>query len=119
MLNFPWGDTEPIPGKHGNFNFFSWAPTPVNQFPEGRSKFGLMDCIGNGFEWTCSPFYGHPGFEPYLPSYQAYSKDFFDGKHFVLLGASWATATPLVRRSFRNWFQPHYQFIFGTFRLCS
>jgi len=34
----------------------------------------------------------------------------------VMLGASWATPTQLIRRSFRNWFQPHYPFMFATFR---
>ena len=49
-------------------------------------------------------------------SYPGYSADFFDGKHFVLKGGSWATAAELVRRSFRNWFQAHYSYVFATFR---
>jgi formylglycine-generating enzyme required for sulfatase activity len=48
--------------------------------------------------------------------YPAYSADFFDGGHFVLKGASPATATSLVRRSFRNWFQPHYPYVYAKFR---
>jgi formylglycine-generating enzyme required for sulfatase activity len=51
-----------------------------------------------------------------MPLYPGYSADFFDGRHFVLKGASPATATPLVRRSFRNWFQPHYPFVYAKFR---
>ena len=50
------------------------------------------------------------------PAIPGYSADFFDGKHFVLKGASWATAAELVRRSFRNWFQAHYPFVFAKFR---
>ena len=38
-----------------------------------------------------------PGFRA-MASYPEYSADFFDGKHFVLKGASWATAAELVRR---------------------
>jgi formylglycine-generating enzyme required for sulfatase activity len=34
----------------------------------------------------------------------------------VLLGGSWATDLRLVRRSFRNWFQPHYPYVFTKFR---
>jgi len=35
----------------------------------------------------------------------------------VMLGASYATDARLVRRSFRNWFQPHYPYVFSKFRL--
>ena len=55
-------------------------------------------------------------FEVTMPSYPGYSKDFFDGCHYVLLGASWATDKALIRRSFRNWFQPHYPYVFSKFR---
>ena len=54
-------------------------------------------------------------FEP-LPRYPGYSADFFDEQHYVMLGASWATDGALVRRSFRNWFQPHYPYVFSQFR---
>ncbi len=37
-------------------------------------------------------------------------------EHYVMLGASWATDARLVRRSFRNWFQPHYPYVFAKFR---
>lgn len=63
-----------------------------------------------------SPFAGFPGFVAWIPAYSGYSADFFDGKHFVLKGGSWATAAELVRRSFRNWFQARYPHVFATFR---
>jgi len=31
-------------------------------------------------------------------------------------GASPATAAPLLRRSFRNWFRPNYPYVYATFR---
>ena len=49
-------------------------------------------------------------------SYPGYSADFFDGKHYVLKGASWATDVKLVRRSFRNWYQARYPHVFAKFR---
>ena len=61
-------------------------------------------------------FEGLPGFQAYIPGYPGYSADFFDGKHYVLKGASWATADELVRPSFRNWFQAHYPYVFAKFR---
>jgi formylglycine-generating enzyme required for sulfatase activity len=112
---FPWGAGAPGE-RHGNFDFRHWAPTPVGAFPEGASAWGVHDLVGNGWEWTETPFAGFPGFDAWIPGYSGYSADFFDGKHFVLKGGSWATAAELVRRSFRNWFQAHYPYVFATFR---
>jgi ergothioneine biosynthesis protein EgtB len=110
----PWGDEAPGP-EHGNLGFRRWSPTPVGSHPRGASAFGVHELVGNGWEWTSTPFAPFPGFEP-LPRYPGYSADFFDGRHFVLLGGSWATDTRLVRRSFRDWFQPHYPYVFSKFR---
>jgi ergothioneine biosynthesis protein EgtB len=112
---FPWGNALPAEG-HGNFDFRRWAPAPVGSHPEGASAWGVHDLVGDGWEWTDTPFAGFPGFEAYIPGYPGYSADFFDGKHYVLKGASWATAASLVRPSFRNWFQAHYPYVFAKFR---
>jgi ergothioneine biosynthesis protein EgtB len=111
---FPWGAGPAA--KHGNFNFHQWAPMPVGSHPSGASVWGVQDLIGDGWEWTDTIFEGLPGFEAYIPGYPGYSADFFDGKHYVLKGASWATADDLVRPSFRNWFQAHYPYVFAKFR---
>jgi formylglycine-generating enzyme required for sulfatase activity len=112
---YPWGDEPPGP-RHGNFDFRHWAPTPVGAFSDGDSAWGLADVVGNGWEWTASVFAPFPGFEVTVPSYPGYSADFFDDRHFVMIGASWATPSPLIRRSFRNWFHDHYPFVFAKFR---
>jgi formylglycine-generating enzyme required for sulfatase activity len=83
--------------------------------PEGASAWGVQELVGNGWEWTLSPFAPFNGFEP-MPRYSGYSADFFDGRHFVLRGGSWATDAALLRPSFRNWFQPHYPYVFSKFR---
>lgn len=51
-----------------------------------------------------------------MPSYQEYSADFFDGEHFVMKGASPATARELIRLTFRNWFRPKYPYVYASFR---
>jgi formylglycine-generating enzyme required for sulfatase activity len=79
----------------------------------------VRELVGNGWEWTDTRFAPFPGFDPYMTGYPDYSKDFFDGKHFVLKGASWATARELVRPSFRNWYQAHYPYVFAKFRCVS
>ena len=98
----------------GAFDFVTCGdPLPVGQ--SGPSDYGVYDLVGNGWEWTASPFAPFPGFKP-MPSYALYSTDFFDDAHFVLKGASPVTPRELVRPSFRNWFRPAYPYVFATFR---
>jgi formylglycine-generating enzyme required for sulfatase activity len=111
---FPWGNIPPQP-RHGNFNFQRWNPTPVNAHPAGQSAFGVEDLVGNGWEWTSTVFAPFHGFEPF-PFYPGYSADFFDGNHYVMKGGSPRTSALLLRRSFRNWFQPRYPHVYTSFR---
>jgi gamma-glutamyl hercynylcysteine S-oxide synthase len=111
---YPWGNDAPD-SAHGNFDFISWDPTPVCGHPKGASRFGVFDLLGNGWEWTSSIFQPFPGFEPFS-FYQGYSANFFDGNHFVMKGGSPRTAACMLRRSFRNWFQPHYPYVYAKFR---
>ncbi|HYM60709.1 MAG TPA: SUMF1/EgtB/PvdO family nonheme iron enzyme [Thermoanaerobaculia bacterium] len=112
--SFPWGEKLPGP-NHGNFGFRQWEPVPIGSYPAGASAWGVHDLAGNGWEWTSTFFDGFPGFEP-MPSYPVYSADFFDRRHFVMKGASPATAVELIRRSFRNWFRGNYPYVYATFR---
>ncbi len=112
---YPWGDTPPEAAR-GNFDFVRWDAVSVGAHPAGASAFGVQDLAGNGWEWTSTVFAPFPGFEPF-PFYAGYSADFFDGKHFVLKGGSARTAAALLRRSFRNWFQPHYPYVYAKFRM--
>jgi len=115
VRSFPWGNDVPR-SEHGNFDFRHWAPTPVGTHPAGDSAWGVCELVGNGWEWTETAFAPFPGFSAYIPTYPGYSADFFDGRHFVMLGASWATPAGLIRRSFRNWFQDQYPYMFAKFR---
>jgi formylglycine-generating enzyme required for sulfatase activity len=90
----------------------------VNAPSQAQSAFGAYGMVGNGWEWTSTHFEPFPGFEPF-PFYRGYSADFFDGKHFVLKGGSARTAGCMLRPSFRNWFQPHYQYVYAGFRCVS
>ncbi len=114
---YPWGNAAPNE-RLGNFDFAAWDATPVNSFPGGDSAFGVADLLGNGWEWTSTPFAPFAGFQPF-PFYRGYSADFFDGKHFVMKGGSARTAACMLRSSFRNWFQPHYQYVYAGFRCVS
>ena len=112
--SYPWGEELPSE-RHGNFDFRSWDPSPVGAHPAGASAFGVRDLVGNGWEWTRTEFAPFPGFTP-MPFYPGYSANFFDGKHYVAKGGSPRTAACMLRRSFRNWFQPHYPYVYATFR---
>ena len=111
---YPWGNEAPN-ATFGNFNFESWDPFPVNAHPLGQSAFGVHGMVGNGWEWTSTAFSPFPGFEPFS-FYRGYSADFFDGKHFVMKGGSARTAACMLRPTFRNWFQGHYQYAYAGFR---
>ena len=112
---YPWGDDLPEE-KHGNFDFHGWSPAPSGSHPAGASAWGVHELMGNGWEWTSTPFTPFDGFQPYIETYPDYSADFFDHKHYVLKGASWATAKELLRPSFRNWYQARYPYVFAKFR---
>jgi iron(II)-dependent oxidoreductase len=111
---YPWGADAPD-ARRGNFDFANWDPVPVGSYPGGNSDFGVADLVGNGWEWTGTPFAPFPGFQQFS-FYPGYSANFFDGKHFVMKGGSPRTAACMLRRSFRNWFQPHYPYVYAKFR---
>jgi formylglycine-generating enzyme required for sulfatase activity len=102
-----WGDATPSPARD---------TIAVDVRHPGDSALGVAQAVGNGWEWTRTPFAPFAGFAA-DPAYPGYSADFFDGRHFVLKGASVATDRALVRRSFRNWFRPGYRHAYTTFRV--
>ena len=97
-----------------NFDFQEWDPVPVTS--SRQNQFGIVQPVGNGWEWTSTVFQPFPGFEPF-PFYSGYSANFFDGRHYVMKGASPRTAAKLVRPSFRNWFRSSYPYVYATFRV--
>jgi iron(II)-dependent oxidoreductase len=110
----PWGDAEPDHAR-GVFDFASWDPEAAGSHPKGASSWGVEDLVGNGWEWTSTPFGPFPGFQA-MASYPEYSADFFDQQHVVMKGASPVTAKELLRPTFRNWFRSRYPYVYATFR---
>ncbi len=97
-----------------NVGFKTWHPQPVTA--SGDTLAGQAG-MGGVWEWTSSPLTEHAGFEP-MPLYPAYTADFFDGKHNVVLGGSWATHPRIAgRRSFVNWYQRNYPYAWAGARL--
>ncbi len=91
-----------------------FGPSPVGSRPEGASKWGVHQMLGDVWEWTASDFRGYPGFRPF--PYREYSEVFFDDGYKVLRGGSWATHPDAIRTTFRNWDFPIRRQIFAGFR---
>ena len=101
-------------GSHnGNHSCLIGHTTPVDTYSQS-SQYGCQDMLGNVWEWTASWFAGYPGFSPY--PYAEYSEVYFDDRHRVLRGGSWATSSAALRTSFRNWYHPNVRQILAGFR---
>ncbi|MDQ4106727.1 MAG: ergothioneine biosynthesis protein EgtB [Actinomycetota bacterium] len=112
---FPWGDEPPAPGDaRANLDQLAFGTTEVGAYPAGASPYGVLDMIGNVWEWTASDFTAYPGFEPF--PYREYSEVFFDQGYPVLRGGSWATRPVAIRNTFRNWDLPIRRQLFVGFR---
>ncbi|KAI5362861.1 Putative sulfatase-modifying factor enzyme, C-type lectin [Septoria linicola] len=97
-----------------NVGFKHWHPMPVTQ--NGHKLAGLGE-IGGLWEWTSSVLEKRDGFEP-MKLYPAYSADFYDAKHYVVLGGSWATHPRFAgRKSVVNWYQRNYPYVWAGARL--
>ncbi|KAH6605386.1 hypothetical protein Trco_007093 [Trichoderma cornu-damae] len=97
-----------------NTGFLHWHPVPVT--PNGASLAGQGD-MGGVWEWTSTILRPHQGFRP-MAMYPGYTADFFDEKHNVVLGGSWATHSRVAgRKSFVNWYQRNYLYAWVGARL--
>ncbi|KAE8213597.1 hypothetical protein CF327_g2919 [Tilletia walkeri] len=108
-----WNEAAIVAGM--NVGMKHWHPVPAVVVGEGAQ--GRVPHNGGVFEWTSTVFDRYEGFSP-SELYPAYSVDFFDGKHRVVLGGSWATTPGIAsRRSFTNEYQEPYGMIFGGARV--
>lgn len=96
-----------------NIGFSHWHPTPVT----GDNKLHGQADMGGLWEWTSTVLSPHLGFKA-MDLYPGYTADFFDGKHNIILGGSWATVPRIAgRKSFVNWYQRNYPYTWATARL--
>ncbi|MDB9486179.1 5-histidylcysteine sulfoxide synthase [Dolichospermum circinale CS-537/01] len=89
-----------------NLNLQFISPTPVGMFSENNQS-AISDLRGNVWEWLSSTFYSLPGFQTHN-LYPDQSAPFFDNKHFMMLGGSWATNGTMALACYRNWFRPFF-----------
>lgn len=81
----------------------------VKTYPHLSDQF-----LGRVWQWTSSYFCAYPNFCPY--PYGGYSSSYFDDRHMVLRGGSWATLPWVLRPSFRNWYSPDTKVILAGLR---
>ncbi|KAJ4352528.1 uncharacterized protein N0V89_007877 [Didymosphaeria variabile] len=97
-----------------NTAFQHWHPVSVAG--KGGKLCGQSD-LGGAWEWTSTVLEKHDGFSA-MPLYPGYTADFFDGKHNIVLGGSWATHSRVAgRKTFVNWYQRNYPYVWATARL--
>lgn len=81
----------------------------------GDSK-GLLQMMGDCWEWTSSPYVGYPGYRPPPGAVGEYNGKFMCNQ-FVLRGGSVATSLSHIRPTYRNFFPPEARWQFSGFRL--
>lgn len=111
---FPWGDEGPT-REHANLDALSFGTSAVGAYPAGASAYGVLDMIGNVWEWTSSDLSPYPGFRAF--PYKEYTEIFFGPDYKILRGGSFATSPVATRNTFRNWDYPIRRQLFVGFRL--
>jgi iron(II)-dependent oxidoreductase len=91
-----------------------FGPAPAGAYPDGASRYGAEQMLGDVWEWTSSDFTAYPGFATF--PYKEYSEVFYGSDYKVLRGGSWATSPLVARVTFRNWDYPVRRQIFAGFR---
>jgi formylglycine-generating enzyme required for sulfatase activity/serine/threonine protein kinase len=98
-LLYPWGNT----WEDNRAAVKAYSPSPVGSFPEGKSRWGVLDLIGNVWEWTSSKVSNYPNTKfPYLPEHTGWN---------VMRGGGFfssPTGDRAVTATLRDWQNPSF-----------
>jgi serine/threonine-protein kinase len=95
---YPWGE-DWVAGKYCNSSEAKiGGTTPVDDYPDGVSPYGVWDMSGNVWEWTASKY---------------------DASNYALRGGSWYNFSNLVRATDRLGGVPSYIYNYIGFRCAS
>lgn len=84
--------------------------------PQPAKGEGLVQMIGDAWEWTQSPYTAYPRYRPAEGALGEYNGKFM-ANQFVLRGGSAATPADHIRITYRNFFPPHARWAFSGIRL--
>ena len=96
-LLYPWGNT----WEDNRAVVKAYTPSQVGSFPEGKSRWGVLDLIGNVWEWTSSKVSDYPATKFSIPPEQ---RDWI-----IMRGGGYASDTTGARAAtatFRDWVKP-------------
>lgn len=112
---FPWGDIAPTTG-HADLDCCQLGTSSAADYSDGASPTGCLQMIGTAWEWTTSQYLPFDGFcvdmYPYMSTLQF-------GDHKTTRGGSFATASSLIRSTYRQAYHPDRHDVFTGFRTCA
>jgi ergothioneine biosynthesis protein EgtB len=109
---FPWGNEPPTEKNSNLLESYLWSCSEIGAYPEGKSRYGCQQMIGDVWEWTSSEFTGYPGFKS---GFSEYNDKWFSNQK-VLRGGSFGTPQMSIRGSYRNFFRLDERWLFSGFR---
>jgi len=118
----PLDEAEPV--SHLSFYeasaYAEWAGArlPTEFEWEAAAQDGVLDGVGEVWEWTRSSYDPYPGFRPLAGAVSEYNGKFMVGQ-LVLRGGSCATPAGHSRTSYRNFFPPSARWQFAGLRLAA
>ena len=96
----------------GNFS----ESNALHPMPVARASAGLMQALGDVWEWTSSSYQPYPGYQPWAGAVGEYNGKFMVNQQ-VLRGGSCATPAAQARAQYRNFFPTDARWQFTGLRL--